>query len=211
MSKGLIGKKLGMTQVFDENGVLVPVTVVQAGPCTVVALRTDAMHGYSALQLAFGRRSRAKAGNPLLGHVAAAGLGEAPPAVLREIRVDSDPEQKVGDRLGAELFEKGDCLDVTARTKGRGFQGVVKRWNFAGGRASHGGGWTRKPGSIGMCVSPAKVYKGRKMPGQMGGVRRTVQNLTVVDVRAEDNLLLLKGAVPGPNGGLLLIRSARKK
>jgi len=211
MSKGLIGRKLGMTQLFDENGNFVPVTVVQAGSCTVVTLRTAAVHGYSALQLAFGRKSRAKARKPLLGHVAAAGLSDTPPAVLREIRVDGDPEQKVGDKLGADLFDKGDFVDVSAKTKGRGFQGVVKRWNFGGGRASHGGGWTRKPGSIGMCVSPAKVYKGRKMPGQMGDVRRTVQNLIVVDVRPEENLILLKGAVPGPKGGLLLIRSACKK
>ncbi|NOY81166.1 MAG: 50S ribosomal protein L3 [Kiritimatiellaeota bacterium] len=211
MSKGLIGKKLGMTQIFDENGDLVPVTVVQAGPCTVVALRTTQIHGYSAVQLAFGKKSRAKARKPLLGHVAAAGLRDTPPAVLREVRFDHDPEYKIGDKLGADLFGKGDCVDVTGRSKGRGFQGVVKRWNFGGGRASHGGGWTRRPGSIGMCVSPARVYKGRKMPGRMGGVRRTVQNLTIVDVRPEENLILVKGAVPGPNGGLLLIRSACKK
>ena len=209
--KGLIGRKLGMSQVFTEDGTFVPVTVIQAGPCTVLALRTQAKHGYSALQLGMGRKSLKKASKPVRGHVAAAGLQDAPPAVIREIRLDSDPDLSVGDTIGADIFEAAEYVDITGVTKGRGFQGVVKRWNFGGGRASHGGGGMRRPGSIGMCVSPARVYKGRKMPGQMGHVRRTVQNLVVVGVRGEESLLLVKGAVPGPNGGTVLVRAALKK
>jgi len=211
MKKGIIGKKLGMTRIIREDGEVVPVTVIEAGPCVVTALRTQDAHGYSAVQLAFGRRSLRKTPKPIRGHVAPAGLADQPPAVLREVRLDQDPDVNVGDTIGADIFEKDELVDVTATTKGRGFQGVVKRWRFGGGRASHGGDWLRKPGSIGMCVNPGRVYKGRKMPGRMGGVRRTVQNLQIVDVRPEENLLLVKGAVPGPNGGTVLIRSAVKK
>ncbi len=210
MKKGIIAKKLGMTQIIDENGHVVPVTVLQAGPCTVTAVRKKETHGYAAVQLAFGRRSRRRALKPVMGHVSRAGLDQAP-AVIREVRLSDNPQQALGDVLRADVFTKDEYVDVTGITKGRGFQGVVKRWNFGGGRASHGGGWTRKPGSIGMCVSPARVYKGRKLPGRMGGVRRTVQNLRIVDVRPEENLLLVKGAVPGANGGFLLVRNARKK
>ena len=209
--KGLVGRKLGMTQIFAEDGRRVPVTVIQAGPCTVLALLTRGKHGYSAIQLGIGRRSLKKAGKPLRGHVAAAGLADTPPAVVREIRLDDDPDVSVGDTIGADIFEVAEFVDVTGTTKGRGFQGVVKRWNFGGGRASHGGGGMRRPGSIGMCVSPARVYRGRKMPGQMGHVRRTVQNLEIVGVRGEENLLLVRGAVPGPNGGTVLVRAAIKK
>jgi len=209
--KGLIGRKLGMTHVYGEDGRVTPVTVIEAGPCAVLALRTQARHGYSAVQLGFGRRKPKNVPKPVRGHVSAAGCADTPPARIREIRLDADPEYAVGDTLQADLFEVGEYVDVTARTKGRGFQGVVKRWRFGGGRASHGGGWTRKTGSIGMCVSPGKIYKGRKMAGQMGNVRRTVQNLEVVEIRPEEGLLLVKGAVPGPNGGTVLIRSACKK
>jgi large subunit ribosomal protein L3 len=207
--RGIIGRKLGMTQVYDDQGTAITVTVVEAGPCTVLAKRTPEKHGYSALQLGFGRRSLRKTNKSILGHVA--GLEKTPPAQIREVHWDDVEGFEVGQTLGPDCFEKGQFVDVTGRTKGRGFQGVVKRWNFGGGRASHGGGWTRKPGSIGMCVNPGKVYKGRKMPGQMGSVRRTVENLQVVDVRADDNVLLVKGAIPGPNGGSVIVRSARKK
>lgn len=209
--KGLIGKKVGMTQVYDDQGRRVPVTVVEAGPCTVLALRTNDKNGYAALQLGFGTRKAKNVSRAVRGHCKAAGLADNPPEKIREIRLREDPENSVGDTLEADLFENGEYVDVVGTTKGRGFQGVVKRWNFGGGRASHGGGWTRKPGSIGMCVSPARVYKGRKMPGHMGHVRRTVQNLQVVDVRSEDNLILVKGAIPGPNGGTVILRSACKK
>ena len=209
--KGIIGRKLGMTQIFEETGTAVPVTVIEAGPCPVLALRTRERDGYSALQLGFGRRKAKNVTKAVLGHVSKAGVAENPPAVCREIRLDKDAEASVGDSLNADMFAAGDHVDVTGTSKGRGFSGVVKRHGFGGGRASHGGGWTRRPGSIGMCVNPGRVYKGRKMPGQFGNVRRTVQNLQVVQVRAEDNLLLVKGAVPGPAGGVLLVKSAIKK
>ena len=210
MSKGIVGKKLGMSQVYSADGVLIPVTVIEAGPCTVLAVRKQEKDGYSAIQLGFGRRTAKNVTPAVRGHVSAAGLGETP-SVIREVRLDVDPEQSVGDTLGADVFAVDEFVDVSGRTKGRGFQGVVKRWNFGGGRASHGGGWTRRPGSIGMCVSPAKVYKGRKMPGHMGNAQRTVQSLRVVAVRADENLLFVKGGVPGPMGGTVLVRSALKK
>jgi large subunit ribosomal protein L3 len=210
--KGIIGKKLGMTQVYDENGVLIPVTAVEAGPCPVVAVKTMERDGYVAQQLGFGSKKAKNVTKPELGHLKPAGLDEAPPAVLREMRLDEVPEdQGQGAVLKADIFAKGEYVDVTGRSKGRGFQGVVKRWNFGGGRASHGGGWTRRPGSIGMCVSPGKIYKGRKMPGQTGSVQRTVQNLEIVDVRVDDDVLLIKGAIPGPSGGTVVVRSAIKK
>ncbi|MBT7164207.1 MAG: 50S ribosomal protein L3 [Victivallales bacterium] len=210
--KGIIGKKLGMTQVYDETGVLIPVTVIEAGPCPVVAVKTIERDGYVAQQLGFGTRKVKNVTKPQLGHLKAAGLDGTPPSVLREVRVDEVPaEQGQGAVLKADLFAKGEFVDVSGISKGRGFQGVVKRWNFGGGRASHGGGWTRRPGSIGMCVSPGKVYKGRKMPGQTGNVQRTVQNLEVVEVRVDDDVLFVKGAIPGPNGGTVMVRSAIKK
>jgi len=210
--KGIIGKKLGMTQVYDETGVLIPVTVIEAGPCPVVAVKTSERDGYVAQQLGFGTRKVKNVTKPQLGHLKAAGLDGTPPSVLREVRVDEIPaEQGLGAVLKADLFAKGEFVDVSGISKGRGFQGVVKRWNFGGGRASHGGGWTRRPGSIGMCVSPGKVYKGRKMPGQMGNAQRTVQNLEIVEVRVDDDVLFVKGAIPGPNGGTVMVRSAIKK
>lgn len=209
--KGIIGRKLGMTQVFRDPGRLVPVTVIEAGPCPVLFLRTQDRDGYSAVQLGFGRRKPKNVSKAVLGHVRKAGLHETPPAVCREIRLDADADSAVGDSIDAATFSSGEYVDVTGTSKGRGFQGVVRRHNFGGGRASHGGGWTRRPGSIGMCVNPGRVYKGRKMPGQMGNKRCTVQNLEIVDVRPDDNLILVKGAVPGPNGGIVLVRSAIKK
>lgn len=209
--KGIIGRKLGMSQVYEGAGTLVPVTVIEAGPCPVLALRTQERDGYSALQLGFGRRKVKNVSKAVLGHVKKAGLEENPPAVCQEIRLDTDAEMSVGDCVNVDLFSNGESVDVIGTTKGRGFSGVVRRYKFAGGRASHGGAWTRRTGSIGMCAKPGRVYKGRKMPGQCGNVRRTVQNLRVVEVRPEDNLLLVKGAVPGPNGGIVLVRSAIKK
>ncbi len=209
--KGIIGRKLGMSQVFEAGGKLVPVTVVEAGPCPVLALRTQERDGYGALQLGFGRRKAKNLSKAVLGHLDKAGLAATPPAVSREIRVAGNPELSVGDKVGVDIFSVGEFVDVTGTSKGRGFQGVVKRHGFGGGRASHGGGWTRRPGSIGMCVNPGRVYKGRKMPGQFGNARRTVQNLQIVQVRPEDNMLLVRGAIPGPTGGVVLVRSAIKK
>ncbi len=210
--KGIIGRKLGMSQKYSANGELVPVTVLEAGPCTVLQVRSHERNGYEAIQVGFGSCKVKNTPKPLRGHVRAAGLEDNPPAFIREFRIEEgDEKQNVGDVMKADIFDANEFVDITGRSKGRGFQGVVKRWRFGGGRASHGGGWTRRPGSIGMCVSPGRVYKGRKMPGHMGNVRRTVQNLEVVEVRPEENLLLVKGSVPGPNGGLVLIRSACKK
>ncbi|MFW5802900.1 MAG: 50S ribosomal protein L3 [Verrucomicrobiota bacterium] len=209
--KGILGKKLGMTQVFDE-GRRIPVTVIEAGPCTVLAQRTPDTNGYTALQLGFGQRRPKNVTKPVLGQLKAAERQDSPPERIREIRWDESAEQQnVGDTLEVSQFEQGDYVDVTGMTKGRGFQGVVKRYRFAGQSATHGFDWTRKPGSIGMCEKPARVYRGRKMPGRMGHTRRTVQNLQVVDVRNEDNVLLVKGSVPGANGDYLVIRQALKK
>ena len=207
--KGLIGKKLGMTQVYDEKGVLIPVTVIEVGPCVVTGVKTVERDGYSAVQLGFGSRKAKNVTKARQGHLAKAGItGETLPAILREIR---DAEAEVGAVLKADIFSEGEYLDVIGVTKGRGFQGVVKRWNFGGGRASHGGAWERRPGSIGCCEWPGRVNKGKKMPGHYGNDRRTVQNLQIVRVMADSNCLLVKGAVPGCNGGILTVKSALKK
>ena len=211
--KGLIGKKVGMTQVYDEKGVLIPVTVVQAGPCVVTDVKTVERDGYRAFQLGFGERKAKNVSKARVGHLAKAGVtGDKLPSVLREIRMaDGDEAPALGSVLKADVFSADEYLDVIGTIKGRGFQGVVRRYRFGGGRASHGGVWTRRTGSIGCCEWPGNVIKGKRMPGHMGNARRTVQNLQVVRVMAEDNVLLLKGAVPGANGGILLIRSAIKK
>lgn len=210
MKKGILGKKLGMTQVYDENGTRIPVTVIEVGPCPVLALRKQDQDGYSAVQLGFGGRKAKNTSKAVRGQVRAAGLENTPPAVIREVRLDSDPEVKVGDVLKADLFAKGEIVDVTGVTKGRGFMGVVRRWRFAGGRASHGGGWVRRPGSIGMKVHPGRTLRGQRMGGHMGNVNRTVQNLRVVDVRLGEDVIFVRGAIPGPNGGTVMVRSAVK-
>ena len=207
---GLIGKKVGMTQVYNEAGVLIPVTVIEAGPCVVTCVKTMERDGYTAVQLGYGSRKAKNVTKARAGHLAKAGVtGDRLPAVLREFRTTETPEP--GTVFKADIFSVGERLDVVGTIKGRGFQGVVKRHNFGGGRASHGGAWERRTGSIGCCEWPGNVIKGKRMPGHMGNARRTVQNLQVVRVMAEDNVLLLKGAVPGANGGILLIRSAIKK
>lgn len=209
--KGMIGKKVGMTQIYNESGKLVPVTVLEVGPCVVVAVKTKEKDGYSAVQLGFGSAKAKNASKAEIGHAKKAGL-EVIPVRLREFREEADPQVELGSTVKVnEVFAENDYLDVTGVTKGRGFQGVVKRWNFGGGRYSHGGGWKRKPGSIGQCEKPANVIKGKKLPGHMGNVQRTIQNLQIVGVREEDGLLLVKGAVPGPNGGYLMIKKAIKK
>lgn len=211
MKKGLIGKKLGMTQIFNEQGALVPVTVIHCGPCTVISAKTVEKDGYSALQLGFGSRKAKNVSKAVLGNVKPAGLEKTPPEVIKEVRLDADPAQKTGDVLKVDIFAVDEFVDVTGTTKGRGFQGVVHRWHFAGGRETHGGAWTRRTGSIGMCEKPGKVMKGHPMPGHMGNVNRTIQNLKVVGVRPEENLLFVKGAIPGANGGVVLVRSTVKK
>ena len=209
--KGLLGKKLGMTQVYSEKGILIPVTVIQAGPCVVVDVKTAEKDGYSALQLGFGQRKAKNVLQPVMGQLKRSGADANPLAIIREVRLTEDPKVELGSEVKADIFDGVEYLDVTGVTKGRGFQGVVKRWNFAGGRYSHGGGWKRKPGSVGCREWPAHVIKGKKMPGHMGNVQRTIQNLKLVQVRAEENLLFVKGAIPGPTGGVVLVKSARKK
>ena len=205
----LIGKKIGMTRVYDDAGVQVPVTVVQVGPCVVVQRKSAKPDGYEAVQLGFQEQKESRLTKPQQGHFKKAGA--KPQKVLREVRVDAAEEAKAGDVLTAKAFEGVKFMDVLGHTKGRGFQGVVKRFRFAGGRASHGGGWNRKPGSIGNREWPARVFKNKKLPGHMGSVDITTQNLRVVKVLADDHALLLEGAVPGPMGGIVLVRKAIKK
>ncbi len=205
----LIGKKIGMTRVYDDRGVQVPVTVVQVGPCVVVQRKSAKPDGYEAVQLGFAEQKEARLSKAEQGHFKKAGAGAR--KILREVRVDAAEAAKAGDVLTAALFEGVKFVDVLGHTKGRGFQGVVKRFGFAGGRASHGGGWNRKPGSIGNREWPARVFKNKKLPGHTGSVDITTQNLRVVKVLADDHALLLEGAVPGPTGGIVLVRKAIKK
>ena len=200
---GIIGKKIGMTRVFDENGAQVPVTVVEAGPCPVTQIKTDESDGYHAVQLGFGAQKAKRASRAEVGHVAAAGL-EAAPRVLREIPVNGESFE-VGQTLTVEQFEAGDRVKVTGTSKGRGFQGVVKRHGFAGRPGGHGHPMSRNPGSLGPGTDPSRVIKGKKLPGQMGGARTTIRNLTVVKVDGERNLLFIKGGVPGSRDSYVLI------
>ena len=202
---GIIGRKLGMTQIFDEAGLVVPVTVIEAGPCPVVQVRTAERDGYSAVQLGFGAQKDVRVNNAEKGHATKAGL-EAAPAVLKEFRFEANAPE-VGGTVTVEGFERGGRVKVTGVTKGRGFQGVVKRHGFGGGRASHGATRVhRAPGSIGAGTNPSRVIKGKRMPGHMGDAQQTVRNLLVAKIDAERNLLYVRGAVPGPVNGVVFIQ-----
>ncbi len=201
---GLIGKKVGMTRIFDEEGIQVPVTVIEAGPCPVVQVRSNEHDGYQAVQVGFGAKSAKRATRAETGHAATAGLEEAP-RLMREFRIVDGEEYEVGQQLTVELFAAGDLVKVTGRSKGRGFQGVVKRHGFAGRPGGHGHPMSRNPGSIGPGTDPSRVIKGKKLPGRMGGTRTTIRNLQVVRVDGERNLLFLKGGVPGARNGYVLI------
>jgi large subunit ribosomal protein L3 len=206
--KGILGAKLGMTQVWDNNRV-VPVTVVQAGPCVVTQVRTPDKDGYSAVQLAYGAIDPRKVNKPQAGHFAKAEV--APRRHLVELRTTDASEYTLGSEVTVDVFEPGQLVDVTGKTKGKGFAGVMKRHGFGGLRASHGVERKhRSPGSIGACATPGRVFKGVRMAGRMGGLRYTAQNLAVQAVDQENNLILIKGAIPGPKGGLVLLRSAAK-
>jgi large subunit ribosomal protein L3 len=208
--KGVLGTKLGMTQVWDENNKVVPVTVVQAGPCVVTQVRTPESDGYSAVQIAFGAIDPRKVTKPMTGHFAKAGV--TPRRHLVEIRTDDASEYTLGQEIGAATFEAGQAVDVIGTTKGKGFAGVMKRHGFSGLRASHGVERKhRSPGSIGGCATPGRVFPGMKMAGRMGSERQTTQNLQVQGVDLEQGLLLIKGAVPGPKGGLVFVRTAVKE
>ncbi|WP_035848154.1 50S ribosomal protein L3 [Kitasatospora azatica] len=207
--KGILGEKLGMTQVWDENNRIVPVTVVKAGPNVVTQIHTADSTGYDAVQIGFGEIDPRKVNKPLAGHFAKAGV--TPRRHLVELRTSDASEYTLGQEITAELFEAGVKVDVTGTSKGKGFAGVMKRHNFKGLGAGHGVQRKhRSPGSIGGCATPGRVFKGLKMAGRMGHERVTTQNLTVHAVDAEKGLLLIKGAIPGPNGGLVLVRTAAK-
>ncbi|MCW2896560.1 MAG: ribosomal protein, partial [Actinomycetia bacterium] len=207
---GILGTKLGMTQVFDETGQVVPVTVVQAGPCVVTALRTPDNDGYSAVQIGFGEINPRKVTKPVAGLFEKAGV--TPRRYVAEIRTEGASEYTLGQEITATLFEKGQRVDVTGKSKGKGFAGVMKRHHFKGLSASHGTQRKhRSPGSIGACATPSRVFKGVRMAGRMGAERTTVQSLTVHAVDSDKNLLLIKGAVPGPRGGLVVVRSAARE
>jgi large subunit ribosomal protein L3 len=205
---GILGRKLGMTQIYSDDGTAVPVTVVQAGPCLVVQRKTADADGYEAVQIGLVDDKPAKANGPRGGHFKKAGV--APMRHLAELPVAAEDESKPGDQVKASVFAADDYVDVAGTSKGKGFQGVIKRHGFGGGRATHGSMFHRAPGSIGQSAYPSRVFPGTRLPGRMGGERVTVKNLRVVKVDEENNLLYLRGAVPGSNGGYLTIQRAKR-
>jgi len=209
MKKGILGKKLGMTQVFAEDGTLIPVTVVEAGPCVVTQIKTQEKDGYNAIQLGFGNIREKLVNKPLKGHFEKAGVPLR--RYLREFKFENVNEYQVGDEIKADIFANGDRVDVVGKSKGKGFAGSIKRWNQHRGPMSHGSKYHRGPGSMGATTSPGRVFKTKNLPGRMGNERVTVQNLEVVKVDAERNLLLIKGSVPGPKGSMLIIKESVKQ
>lgn len=210
VQKAIVGHKVGMTQVWDDDNKIIPVTVVQVTPCRVVQVKTGDTDGYAAIQVTLGDKDPSKLTRPEAGHFASAGV--APGSELVELRLDDVSEYTVGQEIAADLFEAGESVDAIATSKGKGFAGVMKRHNFKGQRATHGAHLVhRMPGSIGQCATPARVFKGTKMAGRMGKSQVTTQSLTVVQADPEKNLMLVKGSVPGPKGGTVIIRNAIKK
>ena len=210
MQKGIIGKKIGMTQIFDEAGKIVPVTVVEAGPCVVVQKKTAENDGYEAVQLGYGEIRAKRVIKPLAGHFKKADV--AMKRTLKEFRLDDTSALNVGDIVKADIFAEGDIVDVSGTSKGHGFSGTIKRHNGHRLKETHGTGPVhRHAGSMGACSDPSRIFKGKKMPGQYGNVKVTVQNLTVVKVDAENNLIAIKGAIPGPKNGTVMIRDSVKK
>lgn len=207
--QGLIGKKIGMTQVYDKDGVHVPVTVIEVGPCVVVQRKIADRDGYEAVQLGFIDQKESRLSKPTLGHFKKSGVSAK--KFLREFRVDAGFTAKEGDTLTSELFDGVNFVDITGVCKGRGFQGVVKRHGFGGGPGGHGGNSHRRPGSIGMREKPGRILKNKRMAGHMGNVRVTTQNLKVVQVRKDDHAILVRGAIPGPNGSIVLVSKSIKK
>ena len=209
MKSGIIGKKIGMTQIFNEKGKVVPVTVVEAGPCVVSQKKTQEKDGYDAIQVGFGDLKANKVKKPLKGHFDKADV--APKRTLREFKMADPDAYKVGDLIKVDVFADGDKVDVTGTSKGKGYSGVIKRWNFSRLKETHGSGPVgRHGGSSGACSSPSRVFKGLKMAGHLGAEKVTVQNLTVVKIDSENNLIAIKGAIPGPNGGIVVIRNSVK-
>ena len=208
MKKGLIGKKIGMTQIFNEEGKVIPVTVIEAGPCVVSQVKTEETDGYNSIQLGFGAIKESKVNKPERGHFTKANI--APARYLREFRVDSIEDVKVGDELKADIFMAGDKIDIQGTSKGKGFQGVIKRHGQHRGPMGHGSMYHRRPGSMGPTSTPGRVFKGKKLPGHMGRVTVTIQNLDVVKVDSDKNVVLVKGSVPGAKGSILKIKSSVK-
>ncbi len=209
MVKGIIGKKIGMTQIFDANGKVVPVTVVEAGPCPVVQKKTVEVDGYAAVQLGYAVQKQQRVSKPLKGHFAKADV--APQKVLKEFRFADTSAFEVGSVVKADVFAAGDKVDVIGTSKGKGTAGAIKRWNFSRLKETHGTGpVARHAGSLGACSDPSRVYKGKKLAGHLGAERVTVQNLDIVKVDAENNLIAIKGAIPGPKGGYVVIADAKK-
>jgi len=206
MSIGILGKKLGMTRVFRENGESIPVSALEVGPCYIIQIKRTEKEGYNAIQLAFQPKKEKGLNRPAAGHFKAAGRGGF--RVLREFRVDNPETYELGQEITSEIFDIGDRVTVSGISKGRGFSGVVRRWGFSGGDTAHGCRSHKVPGSIGASATPSRVMKGKKLPGRMGYQRVTLKNLRVVDVIREENLILVKGAVPGSNGGLVELRAA---
>ncbi len=210
MLEGIIGKKIGMTQTFGDKGNVFPVTIITAGPCTVIQRKTKEKDGYVAVQIGLQDEKEVKQVNkPLEGHFSKAGV--PPVKFIREFPVDEKSEVKEGDQFFVDIFSVGDKVDVIGTSKGKGFAGVIKRWGFKGGKATHGSMFHRKPGSIGASAYPARVMKGKKLPGQMGNERVSIKNLTVLEADKEKNLLVVKGSVPGAAGGYLLIKKSKLK
>ena len=207
MCKGLIGKKLGMTGIYTPDGERVPVTVLQVGPCVITQIKTLATDGYNALQLGFGEKKASRINKPIAGHLKKS--GQEGFAFLREVSVDNPDEFSLGQTISPDMFKVGERVEVTGRSKGRGFAGVIKRHGFHGGKKTHGSHSHRIPGSIGCSATPAKVIKGKKMPGHFGDERNTVRNLEIVDIRPEQNLIMIKGAVPGSKSGLVSINKLK--
>ena len=208
MKKAILGKKIGMTQVFTEDGQLIPVSVIQAGPCQVVQKKTEEVDGYTAVQVGYEDKKERRANKPEKGHFQKANVPVK--KYLKEFKLDNAAELNVGDELTVEQFADGDVLDVTGTSKGQGFAGTIKRWGTHRGPMTHGSHYHRGPGSLGACSDPSRVFKGKKMPGHYGVVKVTIQNLDLVKIDKERNLLLVKGSIPGPKGGLVVVRNAVK-
>lgn len=208
MKKAILGRKLGMTQIFDENGKVIPVTVVEAGPCAVTQKKTAEKDGYDAIQVGFEEKREKLVNKPMKGHFDKAGV--APKRFIKEFRLEDTSAYEAGQEIKVDIFQVGDKVDVTGTSKGKGFAGVVKRWNFRIGPKSHGSKFHRAPGSQGAASDPSRTFKGRKMPGHMGNEKNTVLNLEVAKVIAEKNIILIKGGVPGPKKGYLVIKDTVK-
>jgi len=209
MAIGILGRKIGMTETFEKDGKLTPVTIIEAGPCLVLQLKVPDLDGYRAVQLGFADKKENRTKRPLLGHFKKAGV--KPKRFIKEIRISDKDKYTIGREIKVDIFKEGDFVDISGTTIGKGFQGGMKKWGWSGGPASHGSMTHRRPGSIGASAFPSRVFKGHHLPGRMGGNRRTVQKLKVVKVDLENNVLMVKGAVPGHKNSYLVIRNASKK